>query len=131
MSNMRHRSSRNNNNRTRNSRNNGGRRNHNPNNVVNLSAAKSNYEKYLEKAKDAKTSGDRVLAENFFQYADHYKRILIEADEKKGSQQKKQAVENNSEQPKAPDEPQATDKKEESDSDSSSGGSNIPKEFSL
>ncbi len=32
--------------------------------------------KYLDKAKDALAMGDRVSAENYFQYADHYTRIM-------------------------------------------------------
>ncbi|MEM0922637.1 MAG: DUF4167 domain-containing protein [Pseudomonadota bacterium] len=34
-------------------------------------------EKYLTLARDAQTSGDRVVAENFLQHAEHYQRILI------------------------------------------------------
>lgn len=34
------------------------------------------YERYLQLARDASSSGDRVLAENFFQHADHYFRLL-------------------------------------------------------
>ncbi len=33
-------------------------------------------EKYLALARDATTSGDRIAAESFFQYAEHYHRIL-------------------------------------------------------
>ncbi|MBY8975651.1 DUF4167 domain-containing protein [Rhodobacteraceae bacterium NNCM2] len=36
-------------------------------------------EKYLSLARDAQTSGDRVVAENFLQHAEHYQRILIQA----------------------------------------------------
>jgi len=36
-------------------------------------------DKYLSLARDAQTSGDRVVAENFLQHAEHYQRILIEA----------------------------------------------------
>jgi hypothetical protein len=36
-------------------------------------------DKYLTLARDAQTSGDRVVAENFLQHAEHYQRILIEA----------------------------------------------------
>lgn len=32
--------------------------------------------KYLEKAKDALASGDRVTAEYYYQYADHYSRQM-------------------------------------------------------
>ena len=34
------------------------------------------FEKYLTLARDASTTGDRVAAENFFQHAEHYYRIL-------------------------------------------------------
>lgn len=34
------------------------------------------HERYLQLARDASASGDRVLAENFFQHADHYFRLL-------------------------------------------------------
>ena len=34
------------------------------------------HEKYLNLARDASASGDRVLAESYFQYAEHYFRIL-------------------------------------------------------
>ena len=36
-------------------------------------------EKYQSLARDAQTSGDRVVAENFLQHAEHYQRILLEA----------------------------------------------------
>jgi hypothetical protein len=35
-------------------------------------------EKYLQQARDALASGDRVLAENYFQHADHCYRMLAE-----------------------------------------------------
>lgn len=34
------------------------------------------HEKYLTLARDAATSGDRIAAENFFQHAEHYFRIM-------------------------------------------------------
>ena len=34
------------------------------------------YEKYLQMARDANSSGDRVLAENYLQHAEHYYRIM-------------------------------------------------------
>ncbi len=34
------------------------------------------YEKYLQLARDANSSGDRVMAENYLQHAEHYWRIL-------------------------------------------------------
>jgi hypothetical protein len=36
-------------------------------------------EKYISLARDAQTSGNRVIAENFLQHAEHYQRILVEA----------------------------------------------------
>lgn len=36
-------------------------------------------DKYLTLARDAQTSGDRVMSENFLQHAEHYQRILLEA----------------------------------------------------
>ena len=38
-------------------------------------------DKYLSLARDAQTSGDRVAAENFLQHAEHYQRILIQANQ--------------------------------------------------
>jgi hypothetical protein len=35
------------------------------------------YEKYLQLARDASSSGDRVMAENYLQHAEHYYRILM------------------------------------------------------
>jgi hypothetical protein len=35
------------------------------------------YEKYLQLARDANTSGDRVTAENYLQHAEHYYRIMM------------------------------------------------------
>jgi hypothetical protein len=35
-------------------------------------------EKYLAQARDALSSGDRVLAENYFQHADHCYRMMVE-----------------------------------------------------
>ncbi len=34
------------------------------------------YEKYMQYARDAQTSGDRVRAENLFQHAEHYYRLM-------------------------------------------------------
>ena len=37
------------------------------------------YEKYLQLARDANSSGDRVMAENYLQHAEHYNRIIAAA----------------------------------------------------
>ncbi|WP_119679472.1 DUF4167 domain-containing protein [Indioceanicola profundi] len=44
------------------------------------------YEKYLALARDAQTSGDRVAAENYFQHAEHYFRIINQINEQEGRQ---------------------------------------------
>ena len=36
------------------------------------------YNKYLKLAKDAFTSGDRIQSEYYYQYTDHYHRMMIE-----------------------------------------------------
>ncbi len=36
-------------------------------------------DKYLTLARDSQTSGDRVTSENFLQHAEHYQRILLDA----------------------------------------------------
>jgi hypothetical protein len=47
------------------------------------------YEKYLQLARDANSSGDRVLAENYLQHAEHYFRIMSAAQ---AQQQQAQAA---------------------------------------
>lgn len=37
------------------------------------------YEKYLQMARDANSSGDRVMAENYLQHAEHYYRLMSAA----------------------------------------------------
>jgi hypothetical protein len=49
--------------------------------------ASQNYERYMNQAKDALSSGDRVQAEFFYQHADHYLRILNEYKEQQRQQQ--------------------------------------------
>ena len=44
-----------------------GRNNHN---------ASKLYEKYNNLAREALSSGDKIMSENYFQHADHFKRIL-------------------------------------------------------
>src|SRR5438093_4663689 len=38
-------------------------------------------EKYIQLARDAQTSGDPVAAENYFQHAEHYLRVIAAAQE--------------------------------------------------
>tara|TARA_R110000751_G_scaffold13302_3_gene44732 strand:- start:18091 stop:18807 length:717 start_codon:yes stop_codon:yes gene_type:complete len=47
-------------------------------------------EKYQQYARDAHTSGDRVLSEAYFQFAEHYQRIVAKQQEAKDKQQQPQ-----------------------------------------
>lgn len=49
------------------------------------------YEKYIQLARDAQGSGDRVLAENMLQHAEHYYRILNENAPDRSQQRNQQA----------------------------------------
>src|SRR5262245_32806208 len=44
-------------------------------------------EKYAALARDAQSSGDRVMAENYLQHAEHYNRIIAAAQAQFASQQ--------------------------------------------
>ncbi|HEY4136267.1 MAG TPA: DUF4167 domain-containing protein [Alphaproteobacteria bacterium] len=44
-------------------------------------------EKYLALARDATSAGDRIAAENYFQHAEHYYRILSANNAQNGQQQ--------------------------------------------
>jgi hypothetical protein len=46
------------------------------------------HEKYLGLAKDALSSGDRVLAENYLQHAEHYYRIIEAINEATAAEQR-------------------------------------------
>ena len=83
---MRGRNNHNNNN----NNNNNNRRNHNPLTRVYESngpdvkirgTANHVAEKYLQLARDAQTSGDPIAAENYFQHAEHYFRLIAVAQE--------------------------------------------------
>lgn len=49
------------------------------------------HEKYLALARDAQGSGDRISAENFFQHAEHYFRIIEAINEATSQEQKQRA----------------------------------------
>src|SRR6201993_592273 len=56
------------------------------------------YEKYLQLARDANSSGDRIMAENYLQHAEHYYRIMAAAAAQAAqyqAQQAAQGVQNN------------------------------------
>lgn len=49
------------------------------------------YEKYLQLARDANSSGDRVMAENYLQHAEHYYRIMAVTAAQQAQYQAQQA----------------------------------------
>jgi len=67
------------------------------------------FEKYLQLGRDATSSGDRVMAESYFQHAEHYFRILNAMNQAAQQQQQQQqprrpyGEENPSPQPEAED----------------------------
>ena len=63
------------------------------------------YDKYLLLARDAKSSGDNILSQSYFQHAEHYARILIENGkfEINSSSNSKKNVAHKSEQEKKTD----------------------------
>ena len=50
------------------------------------------YEKYLQLARDANASGDRVMAENYLQHAEHYYRIMAAQAQAQAQYQQQQAL---------------------------------------
>lgn len=45
------------------------------------------FDKYQQMGRDASSSGDRVLAESYFQYAEHYFRIITAMNQAQGAHQ--------------------------------------------
>ena len=72
---------------------------HSRNNFQSQKSAEKLVEKYNDLAKEALTSGDRVLSESFFQYAEHYMRIIQEKilNQSKVINVSKDKIENNEE----------------------------------
>ncbi len=68
-------------------RNSGGKRsqgrggNYDPNTGRNRGNAQQLMDKYLTLARDAASQGDRIAAENYFQHADHYYRVVYARNE--------------------------------------------------
>jgi len=50
------------------------------------------YERYLTLAREAQSSGDRIAAENFFQHAEHYFRVMNANGEAFQQQQRQQQM---------------------------------------
>ena len=66
------------------------------------------YEKYLQLARDANSSGDRVMAENYLQHAEHYYRIVAATAAQQAQHQAQQAAHAaaNGQQPRQGEQPQ-------------------------
>ena len=79
-----------------------GRNNHNASKLI---------EKYNNLAREALSSGDKILSENYFQHADHFTRILSEQE----SYKKSKNLENNIEHDKKSIENNKDDKFSQSD----------------
>ncbi|HEY0265671.1 MAG TPA: DUF4167 domain-containing protein [Rhizomicrobium sp.] len=82
--------------------NNGGGGGYNPNRTYDSSgpeikirgSASHVYEKYLQLARDANSGGDRVMAENYLQHAEHYYRIMAAAAAQQAQHAAQQAAQN-------------------------------------
>ena len=61
------------------------------------------FEKYLQLGRDATSSGDRVMAESYFQYAEHYFRILNAMNQAASQQQANPNQQGGNGQPRRPD----------------------------
>ena len=59
------------------------------NNFRSTQSAEKLFEKYTSLAKEAMTSGDKTLSENYFQHADHFMRVI---DDRKNRTQSKVEV---------------------------------------
>ena len=97
---MRRRSGPNNNRQGHSNNNGGGQRRHSGgghHNNNNNNRPRKNYpqlrEKYLNQAKDALSMGDRVMAEYYFQHADHCYRMMMEQGYRPPSEQQQQQEE--------------------------------------
>lgn len=65
------------------------------NNAGKIKSATANRDKYLNLARDAMASGDRVEAENFLQHAEHYYRVLSFLQEEDNRNRPERPAENN------------------------------------
>ena len=59
------------------------------NNLRNSQNASKLFEKYSNLAREALSSGDKILSENYFQHADHFKRVMNENELVKKAKQEK------------------------------------------
>lgn len=88
----------NNNSHSNNSRSHGSGVYERPESRPRFGVASQNYERFMNQAKDALSSGDRVQAEFYYQHADHYLRILNEYRDQQKTQQSQVSSESPSDQ---------------------------------
>jgi len=81
-------------------RNSGGKRsqgrggNYDPNTGRNRGNAQQLMDKYLTLARDAASQGDRIAAENYFQHADHYYRVVYARNEQQEARRRANGANN-------------------------------------
>lgn len=73
-------------------------------------------EKYLALAKDANSAGDRIMAENYYQHAEHYIRIITE-NNGKFSAEKEIGNKNQSQSQDKPNKTEETEKNTQKEDD--------------
>jgi len=61
-------------------------------------------EKYLQLARDAQAVGDRIAAENYYQHAEHYYRVINSQNQQAGQQQRRMMSTPADDQPQLGDE---------------------------
>ncbi len=81
------------------------------------------YEKYLQLARDANSAGDRVMAENYLQHAEHYYRLMSAAQA--------QQQQYHSQQQSQPPQPNGGNGRGNGDGYYSNGGSGSGPSFTL
>ena len=79
------------------------------NNFRNYQSAEKLVEKYNDLAKEALSSGDRILSENYFQHADHFARIIEQKNLKSNESKIQQSVVPNMTQTNEVEEPDNKD----------------------
>lgn len=82
-------------------------------------------EKYIQLARDAQTSGDPVAAENYYQHAEHYFRLIAAAQEQFRQSQPFQQRPEGGEQPQQ-QQPRSDENFEDGDDDSAPMGGSEP-----
>ena len=78
-------------------------------------------EKYQQYARDAQTSGDRILSEAYYQFAEHYQRIVAKQQEARDRQQQQRGGRDDRDQGRRDD---RDNPRSETDDDSSADGGN-------